>query len=228
MVELTALLGISGKEAPAVQEMEVCSWGQKIPWRRQWQPTPVFLPGESQGQRSLVGYSPWSHKESDTTEQLSNKLLQHSFLLSPHPGIVFGGFGVLGALWVSGGSEIASAVLRINASILSGAVFQFAGEFFSSPFPAVTAFQFTRLVVSNSLQPHELQHTRLPCPSPTPRAYSNSWNRCCHPAISSSVSPFSHLQSFPASGSGSQFFASGGQSIEASASASVLPMTVQD
>ena len=81
--------------------------------------------------------------------------------------------------------------------------------------------------------PHGLQHARLPCPSPTPRACSNScpsswW---CHPTISSSVAPFSScLQSFPASGSFSmsQFFASGGQSIVASASASVLPMTIQD
>ena len=47
------------------------SWVEKIPWRREWQPTPVFLPGESQGQRSLEGYDPWGHKESDTAEQLS-------------------------------------------------------------------------------------------------------------------------------------------------------------
>ena len=87
--------------------------------------------------------------------------------------------------------------------------------------------------MSNSLRPHGLQHIRSPCPSPTPGVYSNScplswW---CHPAISSSVIPFSsHLQSFPASGSFqmSQFFASGGQSIEVSASSSVLPMNIQD
>ena len=80
---------------------------------------------------------------------------------------------------------------------------------------------------------NSLQHTRLPCPSPTPRACSNScplswW---CHPTISSSVIPFSYcLQSFPASGSFpmSQFFASGSQRIGASASASVLPMNNQD
>ena len=47
------------------------SWVRKIPRRRKWQPTPVFLPGESHGQKSLVGYSPWGHKKSDTTEQLS-------------------------------------------------------------------------------------------------------------------------------------------------------------
>ena len=92
--------------------------------------------------------------------------------------------------------------------------------------------QFTRLVVSDSLRQHGLQHTRPPCPSPTPRAYSNSLplSQWCHPTISSSVVPFSRLQSFPASGSFQmkQFFAPGGQSIGASASASVLPMSIQD
>ena len=83
--------------------------------------------------------------------------------------------------------------------------------------------------MSDSLQPHGLQHSRPPCPSPTPRVYSNSCplSRWCHPTISSSVVPFSScLQSFPASGSFqmSQFFASGGQSIGISASAPVLPM----
>ena len=83
-----------------------------------------------------------------------------------------------------------------------------------------------------TLWPHGLQHTRLPCPSPTPRACSNSsplsW--LCHPTISPSVIPFSCLQSFPASGSFlmSWLFASGSQSIVASALASVLPMYVQD
>ena len=79
--------------------------------------------------------------------------------------------------------------------------------------------QFSCSVVSNSLQPHGLQHTRPPCPSPTPRVHSNPCplSRWFHPTISSSVVPFSsYLQSFPASGSFqmSQFFASGGQSIE--------------
>ena len=84
-----------------------------------------------------------------------------------------------------------------------------------------------------TLQPHGLQHARLPCPSPTPRAYSNSCpsQRWCHPSISSSAVPFSsHLQSFPASGSFpmSWFFTLGGHSIGVSASASVLPMNIQD
>ena len=128
-------------------------WVGKIPWRRAWQPTPVFMPGENpHGQRSLVGCSP---------------------------------------------------------------------------------FQFSRSVVSESLWCHGLQQDMLPCPSPTPRVYSNSCpsSRWCHPTISSSDVPFSSgLQSFPASGSFPmiQFFTSGGQSIGVSASASVLPMRQWD
>ena len=99
--------------------------------------------------------------------------------------------------------------------------------------PLLCSFQFSGSIVSDSLRPNGLQHTRPPCPSPTPGAYSNScplswW---CHPIISSSVVPFySHLQSFPASGSFqiSQLFISGGHSIGVSASASVLPVNIQD
>ena len=93
--------------------------------------------------------------------------------------------------------------------------------------------QFSRPVVSDSLWPHGLQRSMPPCPSPTPGVYSESCplSQWCHPTISSSVVPFSScLQSFPASGSFqmSQFFTSGGQSIGASASASVLLMNIQD
>ena len=96
-----------------------------------------------------------------------------------------------------------------------------------------SSVQFSRSVVSNSLRLHGLQHARPPCPSPTPGVYSNSCplSRWCHPTISSSVILFSScLQSLPASGSVpmSRFFASGGQSIGVSASASVLPMNIQD
>ena len=88
----------------------------------------------------------------------------------------------------------------------------------------LSSAQFSRSVVSDSLWHHGLQHTRPPCPSPTPGAWSNSRpsSRWCHPAISSSVVPFfSSPQSFPASGSFpmSQFFTSGGQRIGVSASA---------
>ena len=96
----------------------------------------------------------------------------------------------------------------------------------------VNSVHFSCSVVSDSLQPHGPQHARPPCPSPTPRVYSNlrPWRRWCHLTISSSVVPFSScLQSLPASGSFqmSQFFASGGQSIGVSALASVLPMNIQ-
>ena len=96
-----------------------------------------------------------------------------------------------------------------------------------------SSVQFSHSVMSDSLRPHELQHARPPCPSPTPRVHSNSCpsSRWCHPAISSSGVPFSSCpqsllasESFPVS----QLFKSGGQSIGVSASASVLPMNTQD
>ena len=96
-----------------------------------------------------------------------------------------------------------------------------------------SSVQFSCLVMSDSLQRHGLQHARLPCPSPTPRVCSNSCPKSswCHPTISSSDVPFSScLQSFPASRSFpmGQVFISSGKSIEASASAPVLPMNTQD
>ena len=96
-----------------------------------------------------------------------------------------------------------------------------------------SSVQFSRSVVSHSVRPHELQHARPPCPSPTAGVYSNSCpsSRWCHPAISSSVIPFSSCpQSLPASGffPVSQLFTSGGHSIGVSASASLLPMNTQD
>ena len=105
-----------------------------------------------------------------------------------------------------------------------------------SPFTlkfSVPSVQFSRSVVSNSLRPHEPQHARPPCPSPTPGVHPNSCplSQCWHPTISFSVIPFSSCpQSFPASGSFqmSQLFTSSGQSIGASALASVLPMNTQD
>ena len=96
-----------------------------------------------------------------------------------------------------------------------------------------SSVQFSRSVISDSLRPHESQQARLPCPSQTPRVYSDSCplSRWCHPTISSSVVPFSSCpQSLPASGSFpmSQLFSWGGQSTGVSASASVLPMNTQD
>ena len=101
------------------------------------------------------------------------------------------------------------------------------------PWYIVSSVQFSHSVVSDSLWPHEPQHARPPCPSPTPGVHPNPCplSRWCYPTISSSVVPFSSCpQSFPASGSFpmSQLFASGGQSIGVSASASVPPMNTQD
>ena len=97
----------------------------------------------------------------------------------------------------------------------------------------IISVQFSSSVVSDSLQPHELQHARPPCPSAASRVHPNPCplSQWCHPTISSSVFPFSScLQSYPASGSFqmSWFFISGGQSTGVSASASVLPMNIQD
>ena len=97
----------------------------------------------------------------------------------------------------------------------------------------LSSVQCSCSVVSDSLQPHVLQHARLLCPSLTPGVHPNPCplNRWCRPTISSSIVPFSSCpQSFPASGSFpiSQLFASGGQNIAVSASASVLPMNIQD
>ena len=107
------------------------------------------------------------------------------------------------------------------------------GQYFSCDVFGFLSVQFSCSVMSNSLWPRGLQHARLPCPSPSPGACSNSCplSRWCHPTISSSTIPFSSCpQSFPASGSFqmSQLSVSGGRSIGVSASASVLPMNIQD
>ena len=104
---------------------------------------------------------------------------------------------------------------------------------FKLPQHQIRSDQISCSVSSDSLWPHGLQHVRIPCPSPSPGACSNSCllSRWCHPTISSFVVRFSSsLQSFPVSGSFpmTQFFTSGGQSIGVSASASVLPMNIQD
>ena len=102
-----------------------------------------------------------------------------------------------------------------------------------SPETQISSVQFNHSVGSNSLQSHGVQHTRPPCPFPTPGVYSDSCplSLWCHPTISSSAIPFSsHFQSFPTSGSFqmSQLFTLGGQSIGVSASTSVLPKNTQD
>ena len=115
-------------------------------------------------------------------------------------------------------------LLESGEATVTGAVSEIWDYFgYLSKYTGGVVSQFSHSVVSDSLRPHEPQHTRLPCPSPTPGVHPNpcSLSRRCHPAISSSVVPFSSCpQSFPALGSFqmSQLFASGGQSIGVSAS----------
>ena len=109
----------------------------------------------------------------------------------------------------------------------------FVGKLMPLLFNMVSSVQFSHSVMSDSLRPHEPQHARPPCPSPTPGVYPNSCplSRWCYPTISSSAIPFSSCpQSFPASGSFQmiQLFSSGGQTIGVSPSTSVLPMSTQD
>ena len=120
----------------------------------------------------------------------------------------------------------------VGSFVLLQHLFRFISSICCVPAPMLV-LSSVHSVVSNSLRPYGLQHSRPPCPSPTPEVYSNSCPSCqwCHPTISSSVVPFSsRLQSFPASVSFqmSQFVALGGQSIGVSASTSVLPMNIQD
>ena len=125
----------------------------------------------------------------------------------------------------------AKARLATLISQVRPVVFLHAAHVYS--FLPIILSQFSLSFVSNSWRPHGLQQARPLCPSPAPGVYSNScpFSRWCRLTISSSVVPFSsHLQSFPESGSFqmNQFFASGSQSIGVSASASVLPMNIQD
>ena len=221
-------------------------------WRRQWHPTPVLLPGKSHGWRNLVGCSPWGREESDTTERLhfhfslsctgegNGNPLQCSCLENPRDREAWWAaiYGVAQS-WtrLKGLSSSSNSFYKdFNFSTSSPTVLTSSSSFFNShlnTWVSQSVSQFSLSVMSNSLPPHGLQHARLPCPSPTLGACSNScpMSQWCHPTIISSVVPFSScLQSFPASGSFpmSQFFTSGGQSTAVSASASVLPMNTQD
>ena len=203
------------KECRRLRRCGFDPWVRKIAWRRKWQPTPVFLPGKFHGQRSLVGYSPWSQQESDMTEWLSTHAHSLSFAWLP---------------------TLPQPRLQEYWKTLGGKVGEFC-KVAMSHLPRVEVsnwgLQFSRSVMSNSLQPHEPQYARPPCPSPTSRVHPNPCPLCrwCHPTISSSFVPFSSCpQSFPALGSFqmSQISTAGGQSIGVSASTSVPPVNTQD
>ena len=152
----------------------------------------------------------------------------HSFEIAFINFKLFHGFSCPLWHWL-GYDKLISQQQNITQPPLQGCFARLCG---TAVFPC-SLVHFSRSVMPDSLWPHGLQHARPPCPSPTPRVYSNSCpsNWWCHPTISSSVTLFSsRLQSFPASGSfpRSKLFASGGQSIEVSASASVLPVNIQD
>ena len=158
-------------------------------------------------------------------------------LLQPHPSLLHVNFKKAGCLPAYGLTDL-MCCFQLHAFPRTSWLHFCCGlihlpESFALGNPPEPSVQVSRSVVSSSLRPHGLQHARLPCTSPTPRAYWNSspLSQRCHPTISSSIIPFSsHLQSFPASESFpmSQFFASDGQSIGVSASASVLLMNIQD
>ena len=131
------------------------------------------------------------------------------------------------------GEELRSLLMKVKEESEKAGLKRNIQNTMIMPSSPISSVQFSRSVLSDSLRLHEQQHTRPPCPSPTPGVYPNPCpsSRWCHPIISSSVVPFSSCpQSFPASGSFqmSQLFTWGGRSIGVSASASVLPMNTQD
>ena len=205
-----------------MQETGVQSLGWGDPQRRAWLPTPGCLPGEYHGQRSLVGCSP---RVTKSQTQLK-RLRMHTvciYLAEWH-------FKILKCRqWEP---KFFSKILFCLTSawaqwaLRTWALWHWAPTLCSLQLSSVAQLCLT-------LQPHGPQHTRPPCPLPTPRVCTNSCllSRWYHPTISSSVVPFSSCpQSFPTSGSSqmSQLFTSGGQSIGVWASKSALPMNTQD
>ena len=189
--------GSDSKECLQCRILGSNPWVKKIPWRRKWLPSPVFLPREFHRQWSLAGYSPLLKRTENICSQEDLHKTSHRTDLPRIPSSTHIVSSCVS--WVSSGLTVVSQSFLIFSwsSVQS-------------------------LVVSNSLWPHGLQYIRPPCPSPTPRPCSNSCplNQWHHPTVSSFVIPFSScLQSFPASGSFpmNQFFESGGQSIGASA-----------
>ena len=210
-------------------------WVGEISWRRAWQPKPVFLLGESRGQKGLVGYGPmglqrikhnWAHSICLLSSNLRQLILSLPIChIIGHSGSItrISGFLEVEELVEAGQTTTLTAASNYTHTSIHCLLH------FNLPFSSVQSLS----LLSSFLRPHGLQHTRLPCPSPTPGVYSNPCSLCwwCHPTISSFVIPFSSCpQSFPASECFpmNQLFASGGQRTGVSASTSVLPMNTQD
>ena len=138
-----------------------------------WQPTPVFLPGESQGQRSLAGHSPWDHKESDMTEAIEHTCTQitvESILLYLRASETAN----LSKLRFVGLAVFKTVLPPPKYSIIEAASENIQKTKIMAPDP-ISSVQFSCSVMSNSLRPHETQQARPPCPSPIPGVYPNSW-----------------------------------------------------
>ena len=208
-----------------------------MPRRKEWLPTS----GELHGQRSLVSHSPWGCRVGHDwvintftfkyLPYLRWKLLEIPFSLSYSQSCPENTLKIH-IHWIS----ILLSCIKLIELFPSSLSFPSSKNRFSSDTfyrESSVQFQFSHSVVSDSLWSHELQHSRPPCPSPTPRVHPNSCpsSQWCHPAISSSVTPFSYCsQSLPSSESfpRSQLFTWCGQSIGVSALASVLPKNTQD
>ena len=185
-------------------------WVRKILWKRKWQPAPVFLLEKSHRQRSLAGLQSMGLVK--FLQMLRAAFRWLSVTLGPHGATV--------------------NILRVEIEKCDWNRRKRCRAQSLKEWHRISSVQFSRSVVSNSLRPHESQHARPPCPSPTPRVHSDSCpsSRWCHPAISSSVVPFSSCpQSLPASEFFPmiQLFAWGGQSTGVSALASFFPKKCQ-
>ena len=177
------------KNLPAKQRPSFNPQIGKISWRSEWLPTPVFLPREFHGQKKVVVYSPWGHQEWDTTEWLTLSL---SLLVSLNSQRVHFVFSIICLL--NSSTVLLVVILNITTIIfdiiLDTSCLHHFLQYYCCSVPKLC----------QTLWPHGLQHTRLPCPSPSPGICWNSgplswWY---HPTISSSTVPFSsYLQSFP-------------------------------
>ena len=179
-----------------------------------------------------AGYCPWGRKESGTTERL------HFFTMnkigwSTHPSLLMDPSHPSLTSWALNLHFQDRFRLRMQLGLCTFTAESQVRSLVRGTKDPTRKVQFSSSVVSDSLQPHEPQHARPPCPSPSAWVYPNPCplSQWCHPTISSSVIPFSSCpQSFPASGSFlmSQLFTSGGKKIGVSASVLVLPMNTQD